>query len=93
MQNQIIFYNGFNLLVDMVLAYVVYRFAYRSGWLRGYGEALQDSQKPLDKVYGYKVGDCAWCLSKKATNSYIDHEAGGELVEYQVCLSCYKERN
>ena len=37
-QNAIIFYNGFNLLLDIVLIIVVARVAYRIGFNTGYHE-------------------------------------------------------
>jgi len=45
----------------------------------------------LEKVWGYKVGDCAWCPEAPATTSYEDYIAGGELAEYQVCAICREE--
>lgn len=46
MNGEIIFYNGFNLLVDIIIALAVGFFAYRSGkisgYLKGYGEGQQD---------------------------------------------------
>lgn len=43
---EIIFYNGFNLLVDIVLSLTVGFFAYRAGirtgYLNGYGEGQED---------------------------------------------------
>lgn len=46
----------------------------------------------LDKVWGAREGLCAWC-NDDARTSYIGEEAGGAEVDYQVCLSCYQERN
>ena len=48
-------------------------------------------QQELEKVWGYSVGDCAWCLKSPAVDSYTDEEAGGNLVSYQVCADCRKE--
>jgi len=49
MRNEIIFYNGFNLLVDMVIAgvvaFFVYRYASRKGWLEGYGAGCSDTEE------------------------------------------------
>ncbi len=43
---EIIFYNGFNLLVDIILCSAVGFFAYRagmhSGYLKGYGHGQED---------------------------------------------------
>jgi hypothetical protein len=46
----------------------------------------------LDKVYGTTEGSCAWCFTPSATKSYVGTMTNGEVVEYQVCLSCYEER-
>lgn len=37
------FYNGFNLLIDLILAGVVFFFSYRAGWFRGYSEGQADA--------------------------------------------------
>ena len=42
MPNEIIFYNGFNLLVDIIIAGAVFFFTSRYYWLKGYGESEQD---------------------------------------------------
>ena len=47
-----IFYNGFNLLVDVVLGAIVWRLAYRAGWWKGYGAGEQDYIE-----YGERYGD------------------------------------
>ena len=46
----------------------------------------------LVKVWGYTEGKCAWCLSRRATDFYEDYDSQDELVEYQVCARCKKER-
>ena len=46
----------------------------------------------LEKVWGYTEGKCAWCLSRRATDFYEDYDSQDELVEYQVCARCKKER-
>jgi len=43
----------------------------------------------MDKVWGYTVGKCAWCLIKPAVKAYVGQQAGGEQVEYQVCNKCH----
>lgn len=45
MRNEIIFYNGFNLLVDILVACIAGYFAYRAGWFRGYGEGSADERE------------------------------------------------
>lgn len=51
MEGEIIFYNGFNLLVDLIIAgavlYFTRRFMYRAGWHDGYGDGLSDVQDGL----------------------------------------------
>lgn len=51
--HEIIFYNGFNLLVDIMLAWVVGVIAYRSGvhagYLRGYGEGQDDYREEQER--------------------------------------------
>ena len=50
---EIIFYNGFNLLVDFILivvtAFISCRIAYRQGWITGYGEGEYDSNFHFSK--------------------------------------------
>jgi hypothetical protein len=46
----------------------------------------------LDKVWGTSEGLCAWCNETAQTN-YVAEQAGGEVVEYQVCKPCDEERN
>lgn len=38
-----IFYNGFNLLIDMILVGLAL-YSYRLGWLRGYGAGQADTE-------------------------------------------------
>ena len=47
-----IFYNGFNLMVDILIALIVWRLAYRAGWWSGYGSGEQDYIE-----YGERAGD------------------------------------
>lgn len=42
MRNEIIFYNGFNLLVDIIIAGTVFYFVSRAYWAKGYGEGYAD---------------------------------------------------
>lgn len=50
-----IFYNGFNLLVDVILAVVVYRLAFGAGFREGYserdGEIVDDMERWGDYYY------------------------------------------
>lgn len=46
----------------------------------------------MDKVAGDSWGrQCAWC-SSRAVKQYVGLMAGEELVRYQVCNQCYKDR-
>ena len=47
-----IFYNGFNLMVDIILAVIVWRVAYRAGWARGFGEGEE-----AYRDYSERAGD------------------------------------
>lgn len=57
MPNEIIFYNGFNLLVDLIIAVTVGFFAYRSGkasgYIQGYGEGEEDYRDSLERYADY----------------------------------------
>jgi len=57
MPNEIIFYNGFNLLVDIIIAVTVGFFAYRSGkasgYIQGYGEGEEDYRHSLERHSDY----------------------------------------
>ena len=46
-----IFYNGFNLMVDLIIGIVVYKIAFTSGWKQGYGEGEEDYRTHLDDAY------------------------------------------
>ena len=47
----------------------------------------------MDKVFGNDWETlCAWCLTKPVTKEYVGLMAGEELVRYQVCDRCYKDR-
>ena len=48
-----IYYNGFNLMVDMILIGVTYLIATRSAWVRGYGEGEQDTIEYMDRYGQY----------------------------------------
>lgn len=40
--HEIIFYNGFNLLVDIIIVFITYRIAKSSGYRQGYYQAEAD---------------------------------------------------
>jgi hypothetical protein len=46
--HEIIFYNGFNLLVDIIIGGAVFFFTSRAYWFKGYSEGYADSQKGHD---------------------------------------------
>lgn len=54
---EIIFYNGFNLLVDIILATVVGFFAYRTGirtgYLKGYSDGENDYKDRAEQEAEY----------------------------------------
>ncbi len=54
---EIIFYNGFNLLVDIILASVVGFFAYkagiRKGYIQGYGHGEADTVEQWERAGEY----------------------------------------
>ena len=45
-----IFYNGFNLLVDVIIAGLVFYFTRRSSWLEGYQAGEQDAQDHAERA-------------------------------------------
>lgn len=63
MPNEIIFYNGFNLLVDIIIAGAVFFFTSRYYWAKGYGEGYEDSQD-----YAERAGD--YYYNNDRENSY-----------------------
>ena len=50
-----IFYNGFNLMVDIILALIVWRLSYNAGFSAGYGERdaeiTDDNERWADYYY------------------------------------------
>lgn len=53
MPNEIIFYNGFNLLVDIIIAGAVFFFTSRAYWSKGYGEGYADCEDHADRAGHY----------------------------------------
>jgi hypothetical protein len=51
--NEIIFYNGFNLLVDIVIGGAVFYFTSRFYWSKGYGEGYSDCADHQDRAGDY----------------------------------------
>ena len=48
-----VFYNGFNLMLDLILALIVWRVAYRFGGVAGYRERDQEIQVEQDAWQDY----------------------------------------
>ena len=48
-----VFYNGFNLMVDLLLVLIVWRLAARVGFLAGYRERDQEIQVEQDSWQDY----------------------------------------
>ena len=42
-----IFYNGFNLLVDLIIGFVVYKLAFSAGYSNGYRDGEEDNAPPF----------------------------------------------
>jgi hypothetical protein len=38
------FYNGFNLMIDLIIGGLVWYFTYKAAWWRGYSEGVADEQ-------------------------------------------------
>ena len=53
MRNEIIFYNGFNLLVDIIIAGIVFFFVSRHYWAKGYGEGYSDCADHAERAGDY----------------------------------------
>jgi hypothetical protein len=75
MEGEIIFYNGFNLLVDLIIAGAVFyftrRFMYRAGWHDGYSDGLSDVQDGL--VYlEERDGELEWVPNIVPTQTTTD---------------------
>ena len=51
--NETIFYNGFNLLVDIVIAGIVFYFVSRAYWAKGYSEGYADCEDHADRAGQY----------------------------------------
>lgn len=50
-----------------------------------------DTELGVVDVWGTRVGLCAWC-DNPACWDYRDEDSQGDLVDYQVCKPCYRER-
>jgi hypothetical protein len=71
--NETIFYNGFNLLVDILIGLGVWFFTYRHAWLVGYGQGAQDEREDMDKFMAEAAGD-HWYETQRE-DSFFDQEA------------------
>lgn len=47
------FYNGFNLLIDIIVGAVVFYFTRRASWLEGYSAGQDDLQQYIDSKADY----------------------------------------
>ena len=53
MNGEIIFYNGFNLLVDIIIGGIVFFFTARAYWAKGYSEGYADCTDHEDRAGHY----------------------------------------
>jgi hypothetical protein len=51
--NEIIFYNGFNLLVDIIIGGTVFYFTARAYWSKGYSEGYEDCRNHAELAGEY----------------------------------------
>lgn len=49
MHREILFYNGFNLLIDIIIGLSVWFFTYKHAWMRGYEDASADSMNAFEQ--------------------------------------------
>lgn len=52
-----IFYNGFNMLIDVVLITIASLFFYRSGWWAGYKAGIIDTHEEDERWLAETSGD------------------------------------
>jgi hypothetical protein len=52
---------------------------------------VMDTELGIVDVWGTRVGLCSWC-DKPACWDYRDEDSQGDIVDYQVCKQCYRER-
>ena len=51
------FYNGFNLMIDLILCFIVYRFAFSAGYARGEDDYREDMERYADYAYESRRDD------------------------------------
>ena len=56
--HEIIFYNGFNLLVDIIIGGAVFFFASRYYWLKGYSDGYSDCNNHIECNKNYECDPC-----------------------------------
>lgn len=45
------FYNGFNLLIDLIIGSLVWFLTYKAAWWRGYSEGREDAEASSAYIY------------------------------------------
>jgi len=70
--NETIFYNGFNLLVDILIGLGVWFFTYRHAWLVGYGQGAHDEHE--DMVFMAEA-EGEWYYNSMRDDGFYDQEA------------------
>jgi len=62
--NEIMFYNGFNLFIDLIIAGVVglsvYRWTKSRAWLDGYGAGCSDTEEYQQDKASEELSDYMW---------------------------------
>jgi hypothetical protein len=48
-----IFYNGFNLLVDIIIGALVFYFTRRASWWQGYQAGIEDTTEQAERAGDY----------------------------------------
>ena len=67
-----IFYNGFNMLIDAILVTIASLFFYRAGWWAGYKTGISDAAEEDERWY--KETDDEHWLEEYRINNYPEEE-------------------
>jgi len=51
------FYNGFNLLIDLIVGGTVYYFTYKTAWWNGYQAGITDVEDTLKQTWEINNGN------------------------------------
>lgn len=51
MHREVLFYNGFNLLIDIIIGLSVWFFTYRYAWMKGYTNANEDLSNIMEDLF------------------------------------------